>query len=72
MREKIRNILEREIARLDHVSQTRPGLDDFEIRSLVALVKAAQEFMAEAPKQLAPNDPGNAGTDELLAGVVDE
>lgn len=71
MREKIKNILERELERLDAASLQK-GLDDFEIRSLMALIKAYQEFMTEAPKELAANSPERTPDADLLDGITDE
>jgi len=71
MHDKIKNILEREISRLN-VTSTGRGLDESEVRSLISLIKAFQQFIGETPKDSDKSSPAVSPLNELLDGITNE
>lgn len=73
MIEKIQSILERELARVDDVSQ-KTGLDHDGIRSFDLLIKAYKTFSSheKTPAAPDPTSPENQSDEALLDGLISE
>ena len=71
MREQVKQILERELERLDTLSQ-KAGLtlDDFRILDL--LIKATKTYAAPSDEEKAAATPAKLPIENLLEGVADE
>jgi hypothetical protein len=76
MRDKITAILERELAKLDALSQAGPApLATADIKSLDTLIRAYRSFVdptKNPPDKPADQDPATMSTDELLAKLNDD
>lgn len=66
MREKVKAILERELARINHHSETR-GLELDDFRTLDLLIKACKSFEADKPDPA--KTPEALSTEELLKDI---
>lgn len=71
MREQVKQILERELERLDTLSQ-KAGLtlDDFRILDL--LIKATKTYAAPSEEETVKATPEKLPIDSLLEGLTDE
>ena len=67
MRDQVKKILERELARIDNRSETR-GLELDDFRTLDLLIKACKSFSADSAVD--PDvQPTDLSPDELLTGI---
>jgi len=70
---RIAKILERELSKLDALSQASSDpMQSADIRSLDTLIKAHKAFIAADPvPPSSPDAPANKSTDELIASLSD-